>query len=474
MRFSDYFKIKRTQEDDWFDPILSVDTPLFMDPFLVYRQEEGLFQGSHKDTISFFNEQFKLIAQAKGDQNSILYKKAVLSLIFPEVSELCLGYTSLGTKGAGSSKAIANVVAGAIWEAIRAGITEVSHFEEIALLREGFGADRISDMTAGILRTRLAQYTASICSRHHIPIQKCRYHRDIYDFDRQSWALIEVNLPFNKWNERPILLVPQKYLRELPTINADDFWDYCFSNENDLLRTEYSDDVTKNVDKLTIIDFARRHSEIRAEYLNYVEDESIAPYDMNSDNKGYVRWYDASANYCRAYPLFFAIKNQEAFLHSVEQMVEAYCHFIEENQGHKLLWNDNGKSKSEKAAQLLFLGTIKQYCQANDIDISPEANIGRGPVDFKLSKGFTCRALLEVKLARNTRFWNGLTRQLPTYINAEGIQHGYFIVIAYTDEDLKRISDIQTVADQVSAKLGYSITVVVVDAMPNKPSASRL
>jgi len=28
------------------------------------------------------------------------------------------------------------------------------------------------------------------------------------------------------------------------------------------------------------------------------------------------------------------------------------------------------------------------YCQANNLDLSPESDAGRGPVDFKISQGF--------------------------------------------------------------------------------------
>ena len=38
-----------------------------------------------------------------------------------------------------------------------------------------------------------------------------------------------------------------------------------------------------------------------------------------------------------------------------------------------------------------------------------------GPVDFKFSTGYSKRVLLEVKLAHNTKLWNGLQRQLPRY-----------------------------------------------------------
>ncbi len=472
MKFSDFFHCTYTKSDDWFDPILSIDTPLFIDPFLIYKQQEGIFKDSHKEIIAFFNTQFKLLASSKGNANSIPYKKAFYSMFFPEVEEICLGYTSKGTNGLGSSSGIGNVIVSAMLEAIGAGVSEISHFEEITLLREGFGADRISDMTAGILKHRLIRYTEAICKRKNIPLIEHDFRLGKYNYTCYRWEPLKANLPFNKWNSKPILLVPKNYLRDLPTMNAVSFWDYCYINENDLLRTEFSDDISKNVDKPTIIDFARGHSAIRNNYQLYLEDQPIDPYNIEEDKHGLSKWYDSTKDYVEAHPL--SLTSQAAFHKALSTMIREFKHFIEENQGWKLLWNDGGKSKCEKAAQLLFLGIVKHYCHANNIDISPEANIGRGPVDFKFSNGYLYRSLVELKLAHNSKFWNGLNNQLPTYLNAESIDNGYFVVILFTDNDIKKTKDIHDIVSNFSKKIKRSINEVVVNALPDKLSASKL
>jgi hypothetical protein len=155
-------------------------------------------------------------------------------------------------------------------------------------------------------------------------------------------------------------------------------------------------------------------------------------------------------------------------------MCKEFQHYIEENQGWGLLWNDNKTPRHEKSSQLLFLGIIKHYCKANDIDISKEPNIGRGPVDFKVSKGYRLRALMEAKLARNTKFWKGITAQLPTYLKAEEIEIGYFIVIVYNDDDEERVVGIQETIKEVMKETGRELKAIVVDARPGRPSASKL
>lgn len=474
MKFSEKYKIKQTAKDVWFDPVLSIDTKLFIDPFLLYAKEEGRFEGSHIEVIAFFNSIFKLIAQAKGNRASVLWRKAVDSLQFPEVEELCLGYTGAGTTGSGSGRLLAGLVAQALWEAIQSGLKEITHFEEVCILSEGIGADRISDITANLIRYRLAAYTNDICMHHKIPTDKIRYRHGIYNISEERWEPIEVELPRNLYNGKPILLVPRRYLRDLPTVNPDDFWEYCYSNENQTLRNEYSYDVTKRVSKRDIIAFARRHPEIRIKYLSNLEKHPPNHYDFIHDPQGLVKWYDATASYCQQYPLAVGVQSQAEFVLAIDKMINKFQHYVEENRGWKLLWNENKTPKKEDAAQILLLGVIKHYCHANNIDISREPNIGRGPVDFKVSSGFKLRALIELKLVKNSKFWSGLEKQLPTYQNAEEIDIGYFLVVVYTKQDLKKVGEIETHLKKINEKTGYQINVVVVDARSSPTSASKL
>ena len=151
-----------------------------------------------------------------------------------------------------------------------------------------------------------------------------------------------------------------------------------------------------------------------------------------------------------------------------------YKKYIEDNAGWRLLWNDNGSPRREEAAQLLLLGIVKHYCKANDIDITREANIGRGPVDFKVSKGYFLRALIEIKLARNTKFWNGLQKQLPKYLEAEDVELGFYLVIVQEEKDLRKISAIRKILADTEKKSNKKINVVIVDARTNPVSASKL
>lgn len=474
MKFSECFGITKTEKDEWFDPILNVDSKLFIDPFLVYSQSMSGFEGSHDEIISIFNKAYSLIARVSGNKESNFWKKAESILVFREAQEFCIGFASEGNPGSGTGRGFALLMCEAILEAIEAGLENVSHFEEIGILREGIGADRISDITASILRHRFALYTTSICEHYGVPVKKLRYDHGIFDSVYTRWMPLDVSLPVNPFNNVPILLTPAIYLRDLPTISADTFWGYCRDNENEVLRADFNYDLGQSIKKSDIIEFARRHPEIRAKYISSIENQKPDPYDMSKDRNGVIGWYDSSKEYCGNAPITVGFSNEEEFIEVINNILDEFRNYVENNGGWKLLWNDDLTSKREEASQFLMQGVIKFWCQANNIDLSREVNIGRGPVDFKMSTGVQFRSLLELKLARNSRFWNGLTKQLPKYMEAEGVSIGYFVAVLTNEKDSEKMSEIQSIVDEVNAATGYTIKPYFIDATRDKPSASKL
>lgn len=60
----------------------------------------------------------------------------------------------------------------------------------------------------------------------------------------------------------------------------------------------------------------------------------------------------------------------------------------------------------------------KNYISANDLDISFEPDAGRGPVDFKVSRGGD-KTIVEIKLSTNTQYLHGYEEQVEEYGKAE-------------------------------------------------------
>ena len=138
----------------------------------------------------------------------------------------------------------------------------------------------------------------------------------------------------------------------------------------------------------------------------------------------------------------------------------------------ELLFDSEGRPKIEKASQLLFFGIADAYCVSNNIDISREPETGRGPADFKLSRGHQERVVVEAKLSSNGKYLDGLTAQLPTYLNAEKATHGILLLIKIGDHD-KKLQKIRRVHSKLKKSEQAVPDLFIVDAL-EKPSASKL
>jgi hypothetical protein len=477
MKFSRIFKIEYSHSDDWFDPILVRDTKLFVDPFLIFRSQMTRFRNAHTSIISFFNERFKIAASSNKDVQDVRYRNLHHTLLFPEVEEICLGYAGDSIDGLGSGRKHAKSIVEGIYESIERGIITISHFEELGIFKEGIGCDLISDITVNLLKPDLVKYTQDICREKGVSLSKCHLRHACFYEEHDQWQDKYVDLPLNPFKkDRGIILVPKEFLRELPTINPDDFFDYCWDNRNEELRDQFSIEIKSKVDKKTIIDIAKKHREWVNEYEKSRDSKKPRPYDFLIDPRGCYLWHDATAEYASKNPLpLNSPSTTQEFISCLEAILKKFQNFIENHNGWKLLWNEKKKDhKSEEAAQILFFGIAKAYCDANNIDISKEVNLGRGPVDFKFSSGYIHKALLEVKLANNTKFWNGLTRQLPKYLEAEDCLYGFFMVVIFSEKESIKIGAIDRVVADFCRRKNHFITPIIIDARFTKPSASKL
>jgi|SRR5580658_9829492 hypothetical protein len=164
MYASEQFEIQRADTDDWFDAIIDTDTKLFVDPFLIFKEREGFWSDGHAIMMAHFNACFSLIVNSIGNVDSLAYKKAVALLTFREPKEMCLGYTSRGSRGSGGGPQYAATIAEAIGDAIARGLVSLRHFVELGILNEGIGPDRISDLACTILKPKFIAYTQEIAA----------------------------------------------------------------------------------------------------------------------------------------------------------------------------------------------------------------------------------------------------------------------------------------------------------------------
>lgn len=476
MRFSEHYKIYRTEKDDWYDPILFEDSLFFVDPFLIYQSDNELWVDAHDQLTNHFNSAIKLTAASGFKRDSMRWRKAKRMLTFPEPSEVCLGYSEGTTSGSGAGPKDADAMMRNVETAVKNGLDEVQSFEELALFGASVGADTISDIVINILKAKFIHYTQEVCAAHKIKTYEFLVRNARFDTKNIRWLDEKVNLPINPSIAKPVILVPEAFIRDLPRpfIDQREFWAYAWDNFNDNLRDDFNFDLSSNVDMAEIIRLARERPNIVSDYIRNMVKHPKPAYDLPKDNQFLYQWWEKGNSIAAEYttPPPQTVSDFNAFILSI---TNEYKNSIEQQGGWVMLNNDDGTPRKERAAQALFRSSLIHYCRANNIDITGEANAGRGPVDFKFSQGWTKRAVVEVKRANNTKFWHGLNIQTPQYMDSEEVDYGIFVVIMQRNADFrdKRETDIIQVAKEVSQRTGKTIDTLIVDAR-KKESASKI
>jgi hypothetical protein len=113
MRFTAHAGISPGAEDDWFDPVLTEDAPLYVDPFLVFEDQSPLFSDAHDLVVQFFSMCRDLVRADAGHRGRHR-DKAVRLLTFPEPKEFALGVAMGSPNGSGTDVHYAEQMAGAL------------------------------------------------------------------------------------------------------------------------------------------------------------------------------------------------------------------------------------------------------------------------------------------------------------------------------------------------------------------------
>lgn len=427
--FCDSYKVDfdKFENSGALDPIIGIDTRLFIDPSLLRHTSTPGLEDCSENIKQYFTDVIRLIKASKSP-NDVFWRKADQTLQFPEVKGLCIGYSSNGVAGRGMGKIKRAKLLKTISDIINAGNEDPTIFELVGAFEEGVGPDLISDMIAKIIMPNLISYTQRVCSQLGIPMHSLSYAKGSPPED----------LPCNPQNNEPIILIPKEILRDLPVAEtyADLEW-ICQQNQS--LRDYINSLIVGSIRSLTPVE---KKSKIKDTFTNRPDvlefviqaylDSPPKHYDYKNDPSGETIWYRATKQLPNKYELDLKLSHNPT-LDEVFSVTKEIClHYkklLEDNQLCKLLYNENGSRKRESAAQLLFFGIASAYCEANDLDLSPECDSGRGPVDFKVSSGFKGRVLVEMKLTSNTNLIHGFETQLPIYQAAECTQKGIYLVI---------------------------------------------
>jgi hypothetical protein len=209
-------------EVDFVIPRVGIDLPLGIDPFLLFKSRDREYAKLHDLVLGVFNA--GIAALRRGAQAD-----AARIFDFPEVPEIGFGYTKSGKRGSGVGTYLSGLIIETLAGSPSLQERGVKHVEEMQLVSAGIGPDRISDVTANILKHFLIDYTRRQCELWRLPMKGRVPISHIYRPSSGAWEDSYEELPVSAVDGSAILLVPRRLVRTLPWINYDDF-----------LRTEFS------------------------------------------------------------------------------------------------------------------------------------------------------------------------------------------------------------------------------------------
>ena len=272
------------------------------------------------------------------------------------------------------------------------------------------------------------------------------------------------------------MLVPQDVVRELPIANDWSGIEAAVTHNTQIRQAVNA--MLSGIARPTVAD---RKDAMRAialqspqnfqEFLEAVK-EHVRTYDPNVDALAYYKMKSIFASG------FEGLKTDAQYDFSkgpeeIRRLVHDTLKFFKQHVENGNLWEElwiGEKPKKERAAQLIYYAIADAYCHANNVDISPEANMGGGPIDFKFSHGYRARVLVEMKRSSGT-VRHGYKTQLEIYLDASRTNFGIFVVMDFGDlgDKLEQITAIQASRRAAGERAS---DIVVIDAT-KKLSASK-
>lgn len=138
---------------------------------------------------------------------------------------------------------------------------------------------------------------------------------------------------------------------------------------------------------------------------------------------------------------------------------------IENNDGYRIFYVKGQPHKRESDLQLMF--RLTWY--ASKDDVNTEVNNGRGPVDYKISRGSNDSTLVEFKLASNSKLKQNLAKQVEIYKSANQTKKSIKVILYFSAVELANVKRVMNELELTEGK-----ELVLIDAQAtNKPSASN-
>lgn len=202
MKISVRYDLNKTQAElDFVDIDTSRDLPVFLDPFFLSLRQDNWSIESTRIIRSFFQRVLELLNNNENQAARELFQH------LGEPNATCLGMSKGNPRGRGVGAGDSNDIFESIANSRAAQTGLIQDLQDNILFVEGFGKDKLSDMTTNIIHKNLIEYTKNQCILHGIPLMPnvpsgFYWNRRTFNWEQEYTDMLVIE-------GRIILLVPK-------------------------------------------------------------------------------------------------------------------------------------------------------------------------------------------------------------------------------------------------------------------------
>lgn len=480
--FTDFFEVSPATLEEYgaFNVSLVNDLPLFIDPFLLFNSSNPTYQQLHDDIIRYLR--FLRGKSLEGEVNDGLLKSWY---VFKEVEQNWLGFSRVGNKGSGLGIDFARALNANLHSIFsdfgQERVTKGSHLEKLCLIADGVGRDNISDFATNLIKEFLLEYTQTF-AQAHIREELRRtvvVERVSFNYETESWQRGCYDLPY--FNGNFVLLTPRDILTKdevwiSKSGMVDEYEQIALAIPDEQLRAQLNNYLmralperpSKKERNEATVKTLRAFPQVVDYYIRYKEDHGDKAKAVSAENvilveqQFVLQVQDFAAQLSQSTD-FYALPYDT--LEESRRRLLFLKQFIEHNDGYRIFYWDGRPIKKEEHVQLLYFLTWF----GTPSDVNREPNNGRGPADFKISRGRRDKSLVEFKLASNTQLKRNLEKQVEIYEQANQTKKSLKAIVYFSQAELEKVNRILKELNLV----GHPDIYLIDARSDNKPSASH-
>jgi hypothetical protein len=479
--FSDFFQVPKRLVERYgaFDISLVNDLPLFIDPFLLFNSRKRKYRHLHADIIRYLR--FLRDESTAGRVDDGLLRARYT---FKEIHQNWLGFARTGNRGSGLGMEFARALhsnLNSIFSSFGAEeITTGSHLEKLCLIGSGVGRDHVSDFTTNLIKGFLLDYTQAFAFKHIAPRHRKRFavEKVSFNYETETWAAGLFDLP--AFRGEYVVLTPRDILtKDEIWINKPElvsrFDEIVAGLPNESLRAELDSYLRKRLTKKAKqkeinqarLEALRAYPELIEHYIKDKEDDgdratSVSAQRIHQSELLYIEQVRPVAALLQTLGFY---KTPGTTHEEAHKRISFLKDCIENKGCHKIFYVGGEPVGREEDVHILF----RLIWYGTSSDVSREVNDGRGPVDYRISRGAQDKTLVEFKLASNSQLKRNLEHQGATYQRASGAGWCIKVILYRSKEEFAKVRNVLK-----DLKLSNDPDIVLIDARrDNKPSGSK-